>query len=163
MKTIVYRGGVVTFRIPAHWLEEYSDMDGGTFYEDRPDSGTLRLKIMTARTPTQVQSTSSLEVLDPLVRMLKEQQGAKGSTRKRSDGNAVFKYEEHGFDDGVKLTVFYWVIANPLPPCHARLATFSYTIVANQLGQSHIQRDLEMLEAEIEAASFARVMGTTSG
>jgi hypothetical protein len=35
MKTIVYRGGVVTFRIPAHWQEEYSDIEGGTFYEDR--------------------------------------------------------------------------------------------------------------------------------
>ena len=32
MKSIVYRGGVVTFRIPAHLREEYSDIEGGMFY-----------------------------------------------------------------------------------------------------------------------------------
>ncbi|MBK8594774.1 MAG: hypothetical protein IPN83_04160 [Holophagales bacterium] len=40
MKSITYRGGLVTFRIPRHWVEEYEEDGGGTFYEDRPDSGT---------------------------------------------------------------------------------------------------------------------------
>ena len=47
MKTISYRGRVVEFRIPSSWKEEYSDIDGGTFYGDKPDSGTFRLKIIT--------------------------------------------------------------------------------------------------------------------
>jgi hypothetical protein len=54
MKTISYRGGVVTFRIPESWNEEYSDTDGGTFYEDKPDSGTLRLKLITAESPSEI-------------------------------------------------------------------------------------------------------------
>jgi hypothetical protein len=33
-KTIVYRGGIVRFRIPAHWIEEYEHEGGGTFYEE---------------------------------------------------------------------------------------------------------------------------------
>jgi hypothetical protein len=63
MKTIAYRGGIVTFRIPTHWREEYSDTDGGMLYEEHPDSGTLRLTIITMTVPEQRQETSALDVL----------------------------------------------------------------------------------------------------
>src|ERR1035438_6693902 len=93
MKTIVYRGGVVTFRIPAHWREEYSDFEGGTFYEDRPDSGTLRLKIITMSTPKELQSGSAMDLLQILVDQLKNED-MECTTKGRKDGNAVLKYEE---------------------------------------------------------------------
>ena len=32
-KTVVYRGRIVRFRIPEHWIEEYEHEGGGTFYE----------------------------------------------------------------------------------------------------------------------------------
>jgi hypothetical protein len=40
MKTIRYRGGIVTFRIPAPWTEEYEEKGGGIFYDKDNDSGT---------------------------------------------------------------------------------------------------------------------------
>ncbi len=129
MKSIVYRGGIVTFCIPAHWREEYSETDGGMFYEDHPDSGTLRLKILTMTTPKRVQNPSALDVLQVVVNGLRKE-GVEGTTYRREDGNAVFRYEEASSEEGLKLTIFYWVIANPLPPNHARIATFSYTILA---------------------------------
>jgi hypothetical protein len=51
MKPIVYRGGIITFRVPATWKEEYEAEGGGTFYDDRPDSGTLRLNVLTFKAP----------------------------------------------------------------------------------------------------------------
>ena len=39
LKTINYRGGVVRFRIPASWNEEYEEAGGGTFYAPGDDSG----------------------------------------------------------------------------------------------------------------------------
>jgi len=51
MKTIEYRGGVVSFRIPSKWKEEYEEKGGGTFYEPVQDSGTLRLNIITFKAP----------------------------------------------------------------------------------------------------------------
>ena len=161
MKTIVYRGGVVTFRIPAHWREEYSDMDGGTFYENQSDSGTLRLKILTFSVPKKLRTFTASDLLQVPANDLKKL-GVEGSTRDRADGNAVFKYEESGFERGEELIVFYWVIANPLPPRHARVATFSYTILAEQRAQEHVRRDLEMLEAEIEAATFYPGLGVVA-
>jgi hypothetical protein len=154
MKTIVYRGGVVTFRIPAHWREEYSDFDGGTFYEDHPDSGTLRLKIITMTTPEQSQSGFAMGMLQVVVDRLRNEQQVECTTKGRRDGNAVLMYEEAGSERGQSLTIFYWVVSNPLPPRHARAATFSYTILAEQRDSSQVQHDLEMLEAEIEAATF---------
>ncbi|MGD0681898.1 MAG: hypothetical protein ABR990_07590 [Terracidiphilus sp.] len=158
MKTIMYRGGVVTFRIPAHWVEEYSDMEGGTFYEDSLDSGTLRLKIITLSTPKELQSVSAMDLLQFLVSQLKND-GVEYTLKGRKDGNAVLKYEEIGSERGQSLTIFYWVVLNPVPPQHARNANFSYTILTERLNHSQILHDLEMLEAEIEAATFSPVLG----
>ena len=63
MKPIVYRGGVVTFRIPSHWREEYSDIEGGTFYEDGTDAGTLRLRITTMKTAKELHSATAKDIL----------------------------------------------------------------------------------------------------
>lgn len=51
LKTIYYRGGVVTFRIPARWQEGYEEAGGGTFYKAGDDTGTLRLNVLTLEAP----------------------------------------------------------------------------------------------------------------
>ncbi len=157
MKSIEYRGGVVTFRIPSHWCEEYSDVDGGMFYEDRPDSGTMRLKIILATAPRQLHSNSAMDLL-----LVFDQLKLQCTKAVRPDGNAVLKYEEAALELGVPLTIFYWVVANPLPPLHARIATFSYTIPTVWRNEPRVRRDLEMLEAEIEAATFSPEVGVVS-
>src|SRR5262249_43907386 len=54
MKAIRCRGGIVTFRIPAHWTEEYEEEGGGTFYDEDNGSGTLRLNVLTFALKTPV-------------------------------------------------------------------------------------------------------------
>ncbi len=161
MKSIAYRGGVVTFRIPAHWREEYSDNEGGMFYGDHSQSGTLRLTIITAAQPKQMKSTSALDILERFVNGLKDN-GVMGTAEGRKDGNAVFKYEEATSERGTRLTIFYWIVANPVPPQHVRIATFSYTIPASQRSQSQVQSDFKMLDAEIDAASFSQELGVVA-
>lgn len=60
LKTVSYRGGVVSFRIPAHWREKYTPDGGGSFYEDPPDSPTFRLEVVTARAPSPVTGAGSV-------------------------------------------------------------------------------------------------------
>lgn len=160
MKSIAYRGGV-TFRIPAHWREEYSNLEGGMFYADHSDSGTLRLTIMTLAKPKLAQSPSALDMLEVIVNRLRND-GVVGVTKERKDGNAFFKYEQIISEEGVRLTIFNWIVANSLPPNRARVATFSYTILASQRNRLRIQRDLEILDAEIEAASFSERLGVVA-
>lgn len=40
LKEIDFHGGVVKFKIPSNWKEEYGDDGKGVFYEDAPDTGT---------------------------------------------------------------------------------------------------------------------------
>jgi hypothetical protein len=63
MKRIVYRGGVVSFLIPDHWLEEYEEEGGAAFYEDKPGSGTLRLNVITATEPNRQDDRSGTDRL----------------------------------------------------------------------------------------------------
>jgi hypothetical protein len=63
-KRVVYRGGIASFDLPASWVEEYEAAGGGTFYEDRPDSGTLRLNVLgfdSESTPAQEMAVSALK------------------------------------------------------------------------------------------------------
>jgi hypothetical protein len=111
--------------------------------------------------PKQLQSGSALNVLQVVENGLKNE-GVEGTTKSRTDGNAVFMYVQAASEHGTRLTIFYWIVANPLPPHHARIATFSYTILAKQRNQPRVQRDLELLEAEIEAATFSSELGVVS-
>lgn len=99
MKLIEYRGGVVNFRIPSHWREEYSDYDGGQFYDDRPNSGTLRLTIILLRAPADLHRDSAMDILRGPINQLRAE-GVEGTTRIREDGNAVFEYEEAASERG---------------------------------------------------------------
>jgi hypothetical protein len=152
MKTIGYRGGVVTFRIPASWKEEYSDTDGGTFYEDKPDSGTLRLKLITAESPSEITSDSATSLLNTL-------RVVKGQAMRQPNGNAFARYEEESVDGGQKIKILYWLVANPVPPKHVRIATFSYTVLQGQERHSATLHDIQMLEKQILEARFATELG----
>jgi hypothetical protein len=125
---------------------------------DHSHSGTLRLTIITVAKPKQVQSPSALDVLETIVNSLKKV-GVVGTTKERKDGNALFKYEQATSERGWRLTIFYWIVVNPVPPDHARVATFSYTILAGQRNQSQVQHDLEM--PVLIASSYGRVTGYT--
>ena len=138
-------------------------MEGGLILGDHSQSGTLRLTNITVERPKQVQSPSAFgRTPKPVIGNGLKSDGVVGTTKERKDGNTVFKYEEAASEQGMRLTIFYWIVVNPVPPHHARVATFSYTILAGQRNRSHVQRDLEMLEAEIQAASFSPQLGVVA-
>ena len=154
LKTINYRGGLVIFSIPATWREEYEPAGGGTFYEDRPDSGTLRLNVMTMEAPPYAQELSALQALSHST--------AAGDEREVTalpNGNAMARYVKKAVEDRQRLHIHYWEVASPLPPRHMRLAIFSYTLFAAQTSTSSVRRELEMLNQQIEAAQFASELG----
>ena len=157
MKTIVYRGGLLKFRIPESWKEEYSDIDGGTFYEDVPDSGTLRVKVITLEIPEAKWKASVGSILQPLLLEL----GKSEEDVHRIGGNELVRYEEHSSENGVLLRTFYWVFGKPVPPRNARVVTFSYTIPDSLLDTEQVRSELEMLEPEIRETEFAPHIGVS--
>ncbi|MFS4494567.1 hypothetical protein [Maribacter sp. 2308TA10-17] len=60
MKRVNYRGGLISFEIPNSWIEEYEENGGGTFYEDSPESGTLRVNVLTIKEKSSGESVNDL-------------------------------------------------------------------------------------------------------
>lgn len=155
MKTISYRGGVVIFRIPDEWQEEYDETRGGTFYAPGENTGTLRLNVLTMDAPTNTMVTASTakEVLEG------ESRQYEAPVLSLGDGVAMIRYDLPAKEGGQALTIRYWRVAQSLPPTNVRLALFSYTLLADQWDDTSTQGELALLDREITAVQFASELG----
>jgi hypothetical protein len=150
LKNISYRGGIACFDIPASWKEEYEPSGGATFYEDRPDSGTLRLNVLSF-------SSNGKETGDQMVASLI----AKSGYKMLRDGLAIKQYVKSADEDGEALHIHHWEVAVPVDGCNARLAIFSYTILASQAKDKQIRQEVELLERCIHDGEFSREQGVS--
>src|SRR5438128_2678745 len=107
LKTINYRGGVLTFRIPSDWIEEYDDMKGGVFYAPGETSGTLRLSVLTmgappgksvtSQTPAEILSSESKQYHVPIFPL--------------RENVAMIRYDFPTVEQGQQLRVRFWRVA----------------------------------------------------
>jgi len=153
LKKIKYRGGLVNFSIPAGWVEEYDPNGGGTFYEDNPDAGTLRLNVLTIESPRELTGDSAFEILAG--------RGEDRQIRRLPNDNAVARYMLPANDRGHDLHIHYWELASPCPPRHLRLAIFSYTLLAKNVSEPSVQAELNLLDSSIGEAEFSKVLGNS--
>ena len=148
MKTIDYRGGLVSFEIPSDWKEEYEADDGGTFYQDKPDAGTLRLNVLSmaskeAKTPSQV-------ILDAF--------GAEGHEMLPC-GFALRHGMKTAEERGSQLHLHRWEVLVPVTPIHARLACFTHTLLAAQEETEMAKKELNIVDSSVRTARFATAPG----
>jgi hypothetical protein len=155
LKKFSYGGGVVEFSIPANWKAEFDSERGGIFYDDSPDSGTLRLNVITVKSLTPINDKSAPDVL----RVLRQAQSHQ--IESLTNGNAVLHYSEPSTESGHKLHVVFWIVANPMPPDHARVATFTYTLLEGQQEQQRFKNELALIDSQIRQATFSKELGET--
>jgi hypothetical protein len=149
-KSVNYRGGVVTFEIPSAWKEEYDPKGGGTFYEERPDSGTLRLNVLGF---TNNAGKSSNEMV--------EAQLQKGDYDQINYGAPAKRHMVESEEEGVKLHLYRWELLVPVPPQSLRIVILSYTIVAGQEADLRIKEEMEMVGSIIKTARYSQEVGVT--
>jgi hypothetical protein len=154
LKMINYRGGVVRFRIPSHWVEEYDDIEGGTFY-DPGKTCTLRLSIVLYSTPPDdlVAPDAAAKALTPIA----AQYGVQPVLRE--DGVAIARYDLPAKEQGHQLMIRFWTFGQALPPDHFRTASFSYTLLASEFEQPEAVAELALLDRELTSCEFASVVG----
>lgn len=152
MKTISYRGGIVRFRIPKTWAEEYEEKGGGMFYEDKPDSSTLRLNVLTYRHSTPVDDQVAIEMLR--ARTKEEEQIVR-----HADGRSSISHWIFGQENDEQLAIRYWYVANLVPPHHVRIAIFSYAILESQTTDGLFVEEAKMIDQEIRTCRFAKELG----
>ena len=159
MQTVTYRGGVVTFEIPDNWIEDTDDDEAGLFFEDSDDAGLMRLYITTASNPNA--DTVTAEMLLPMLDSLTTSKTKTLETL--PNGNALLSYvtKEKGDaqeGDGQMRVIFFWIVGNPVPPNHARIANFSYTVLAANAVSFASQRIIAQLDGSIRNARFASTL-----
>jgi len=157
LKTINYRGGIVRFRIPDGWQEEYEDEGGGTFYAPGADTGTFRLYVTTFGAPPG--KTLSLSDAPDFLLPFAEKYGV--PIQSVRPGVAMIRYDLATSDRGQALKIRYWQVGQVLPPRNVRQALFSYTLLAKQFDQVRFHQEMDLLEREVLAAEFAPVLGQT--
>lgn len=147
MKSIIYRGGIARFDIPADWVEEYDPAGGGTFYENRPDSGTLRLNVLafsSKSTPAEEMARS----------VFKDH-----PSETLPSGFMMRHYIKTAEENGETLEIYRWEIAVPVKSCSLRLVMFAHTIVAGQQSDPRIAAELETIAQSVRGAEFSQEEG----
>jgi hypothetical protein len=153
MKEIKYRGGLVTFSIPKYWVEEYETEGGGMFYEDAPNTGTLRLNVITAKSPKQLSADAAYEELVAMKSI-----NAK-NVQRLANGNAFATAIQHATEQGQEITLFWWYVINLVPPNHIRMANFSYTVLTTQENSKQTHREIQLLTQSVKNAAFHPTLG----
>ena len=145
-KVIDYRG-VLKFNIPSDWVEEYDDEHGGTFYEDSPLSGTLRLKLMTLNTPKGSSFKDASSILNDII--------TKGSQSIQLPNDNAFKmFFEQTVDSGQEITIYYWALVQFLKPSRVRLSNFSYTVLTNRLSIESVREEIDFITEQVKNAEY---------
>ena len=109
LKAINYRGGIARFRVPSSWVEEYNPAGGGTFYEDGPETGTLRINVMNFEKPEAGFSSETAQAI------LAGLDGA-AEVRQRPDGVAVALSTHTAVEKGERLLIRTWRIGIRVTP-----------------------------------------------
>jgi hypothetical protein len=146
-KTVSYRGGIVVFSIPNQWLEEYEPEGGATFYEDKPDSGTLRLNVLSFDSKDTPAVQMAMKVFP------------ENSYELLPNGFPIRRYVKDAVEQGEQLRIHRWEIAVPVPPRSVRLLMFAHTVVRSQENDPRIKAELSFIDGSVRRAVYAQAAG----
>ena len=155
-KRIAYRGGLVSFELPHHWVEEYEPEGGGTFFQDVPGSGTLRLTVLTVKPPSGLEPADPASAIENLV-------GSRGVRPTRlPNGNALLHSTSQAVEASISLTLHHWHLASAAPDGFMRVAIFSYTVPTASVSLPLVSAELSLLERVLPEASFSPKLGVVN-
>lgn len=153
MKSINYRGGIARFNLPSSWVEEYDQEGGGTFYEDKPDSGTLRLNVMNIEKPP-----GQVRPADTVDNVLAEISGA-NSVHRLPSGAVIAQSSHLADEDGSELSIESWYIGATIASNHFRIIIFTYTILASQKSDANVLQEIATLNRSISEGDYPAAKG----
>lgn len=147
-KEIIYRGGLIKFSLPKHWIEKFEPDGGGMFYEDKPDAGTLRLSVITTKAPSKIDNKSARSALETFPDV------KPGDVKDLRNGNAFVSIVERITEDGTPITLYWWYISNAAPPQSIRIAAFSYTVTTAKEQSPQTRAELRFLNEALQNVRF---------
>lgn len=96
------------FRIPANWIEHFSDDEGGMYFQDVPGSGTLRLSTLVY----EVETKESIEKLLEYLRSSSANENVIEDAKDLGDGTCLIRFIEDAYEDGIAIRLHWWKFVN---------------------------------------------------
>ncbi|MCK6481539.1 MAG: hypothetical protein HUU26_01030 [Gemmatimonadaceae bacterium] len=150
LKWVEYRGGIVRFRIPKAWKEEYAPEGGGVFYGERPGSGTLRLDLVSAH-------GAGHRTTKDLVAHFER----KGPFESLQDDLRIRRSRHPIVEAGVSGFLHRWEVAVPVPPDRIRIACFTYAVAARDEDDATNRSEIALVDWSVRRAEYSRDPGRT--
>jgi hypothetical protein len=136
-------GDKLRLLIPHEWVEGEDENNTYLYRAPNTDSGWLRVSLITVNTA------------EPAMERLRAIFGDSTTTTTDSKtGNLVELTEKDSLEDGTSIHIYYWKVANAVPPNVVREAIFSYTVLAAQMQDSETQRTVRLLSELVSQAVF---------
>jgi hypothetical protein len=146
MKKIEYQNGLVAFSIPKNWIEEYSDEHGAAFYEDSPNSGTLRLNVMTVSSDSENGNPSVIFKEQKNIADLKEYLS--------TDGDEICEYILSANENNTLITITTFACIHQTKQNDFLIAIFTWTIESLFENQDAFKEELNSIRNNILQIKF---------
>lgn len=143
LKMVRYRDAV-SFPLPVTWKEEDERGVQGTFYEDGPGTGTLRVSVLQWL-------GSSEEDRNRLVKSIL----LPGNVETLNQGVYLKKEVHDGLEGGEPLRLHRWSVVLALPENTCRLVAFTHAITVEQENDRAIVAELEMVDFAVRNAVYS--------
>jgi hypothetical protein len=148
-KEVVYRGGLVRFRIPSSWLEEHGPDGGATFRDPASGERALRLSVLSMERPGRARTEDLAFDLGSL------RPRSESALATLADGHLLLKHVDAATENGRELLLFTWQLARSVDADRARLAVFVLTVPAEAAQDVLTLDDLRRVERAVRAATIA--------
>jgi hypothetical protein len=133
----------LSFLIPHEWVEAI-DEDHYLYHQPETDSGWLRVTLITSKSVNEAP-------LQELRRLF----ASKGDVRvEEKTGNFISPSEKDADEDGCRIHLYYWMVANIVPPDSIYEAVFSYTVLLDRLHEVETREMVELIETLVTQAKF---------
>ena len=137
--------GKLSFLIPHDWEEIETEQDNVYVYsQSQTDSGWFRVSLNTA-------TVVAVPPGEKLKRIFEKRENV---SRDEQTGNLVHAYERDSEEDGVKIHLYYWIVANAVEPNLVREAVFSYTVLSERVNDEETTAMLGLLRQLVGRANF---------
>jgi len=99
-------------------------------------------------------NTSTVVEGTPTEKLKKLFENRESVWRDEQTGNLLHSYERDSEQDGVKIHLYYWIVANVVEPNLVREAVFSYTVLSEHLNDEETATTLRLLKQLVGQACF---------
>lgn len=135
--------GLFSFLLPSEWSHQAEQNGTQVFWHPQSGSGTLRVSSVTANKVVDPSGAPAVQVLSK-----------KSAVSLRQDGVAWTSYRELADRYEEPTVMFWWELAQFVPPKYFRIAFFSFTIYAREENEPATAEAIRLLHQQLSATEF---------